>query len=75
MEKKLIICDTNILIEFYKGNHKIIENLKKIGEENIALSSVTAAELIFGALNKRELNNIKEDIQQLEVLQINKEIS
>ncbi len=49
--------------------------MKKIGEENIALSSVTAAELIFGALNKRELNNIKKDIQQLEVLQINKKIS
>ena len=75
MEKKLVICDTNIFIEFYKGNTKIIEHLKEIGNENIALSSVTAGELIFGAFNNAELNNIKKDIDQLEVLHINKIIS
>ncbi|MEN8122482.1 MAG: hypothetical protein ABFS35_19215 [Bacteroidota bacterium] len=55
MEKRFVICDTNILIEFYKGNSEIIKNLQEIGSQNIALSSVTAAGLIFGALNKKEL--------------------
>ena len=75
MEKRLVICDTNILIEFYKGNSEVIENLHKIGNENIILSSVTAGELIFGAFNKVELRNIQKDINELRVLHINEKIS
>jgi len=75
MEKSLIICDTNILIELYKNNQTIISNLQKIGEENIAISAVTAAELIFGALNKKELQLIKKDIDSLVVIHINDLIS
>lgn len=75
MEKSLIICDTNILIELYKNNQNIISNLQKIGEENIAISSVTAGELIFGALNKKELNTIKKDIENLSLLHITDKIS
>ncbi len=29
MEKRLVICDTNIFVEFYKNNQEIVENLKK----------------------------------------------
>jgi predicted nucleic acid-binding protein len=75
MEKSVIICDTNILIELYKSNQTIISILQKIGEENIAISSVTAGELIFGALNKKELQTIKKDIDNLVVLHINELIS
>jgi len=75
MEKKLVICDTNIFIEFYKGNSEIIKNLHKIGKDNIALSSVTAGELIFGAFNNAELKNIKKDINELKVFHINERIS
>jgi predicted nucleic acid-binding protein len=75
MEKSVIICDTNILIELYKNNPKIISNLQMIGEENIAISSVTAGELVFGALNKKELQTIKKNIDNLVVLHINDLIS
>lgn len=46
-----------------------------IGEENIAISSVTAGELVFGALNKKELQTIKKNIDNLVVLHINDLIS
>ena len=49
----MILCDTNILIEIYRANAKIIESVKKIGQENIAVSDVTCAELLFGARNKK----------------------
>ncbi len=75
MENRLVICDTNIFIEFYKNNQQIVENLKKIGIENIAMSSVTAGELIFGAYDKRELKNIRKDIDSLTVLPLNENIS
>jgi len=75
MEKKLVLCDTNIFIEFYKNNVSIVNKLNVIGIDNIALSSVTVAELIFGALDKTELNQIRENIEQLIILPINEKIS
>lgn len=70
----MILCDTNIIIEFYKNNTEVIAELKKIGQSNIAISVVTAAELIYGALNKKELDQILEDIAHLKVLHVNQEI-
>ena len=51
----MILCDTNILIEFYKNNPQITEELRRIGPNCLAISAITQAELYFGALNKAEL--------------------
>ncbi len=75
MEKNIILCDTNILIEFYKNNQNIIAELEKIGSTNIALSVITAGELLFGALNKKETQIIKKDIEHLILMNLNDSIS
>ena len=68
MEKEqLVLCDTNIIIEFYKENATILEALKQIKQKNIVLSIVTSGELMFGALNKKELNKISKDLSNLKV--------
>ncbi|WOK08089.1 type II toxin-antitoxin system VapC family toxin [Imperialibacter roseus] len=73
MEKEqLVLCDTNIIIEFYKENATILEALKQIGQENIVLSIVSSGELMYGALNKKELNKINQDLFHLKVLDIDK---
>ena len=74
-QKQIIICDTNVIIEFYRKNERIINELQKIGQKNIAISVITAGELIYGAINKSELNNIIEDINSLINFDINKSIS
>jgi predicted nucleic acid-binding protein len=71
-QKKLVLCDTDIIIWVYRNNPDIISELKKIGQENIALSTITAGELIFGALNKKELTQIKKDIDNLHLIDIDK---
>jgi hypothetical protein len=71
----MILCDTNILIEIYKANAKIIKSVKKIGQENIAVSDVTCAELLFGARNKKELQTIRKDLNKLTVLPIQSIVS
>ena len=75
MEKNIILCDTNIMIEFYKNNQNIIAELEKIGSTNIALSVITAGELLFGALNKKETQIIKKDIEHLILMNLNDSIS
>jgi len=55
----MILCDTNILIEFYKGKPSVIQNLQNIGAADIAVSVITKAELFYGAKDKQELTKIE----------------
>ena len=71
----MVLCDTNIIIEIFKGNLKTIELIDKIGLANISISSITAMELLYGALNKRELNKIKKNINSLKIIDFNEDIS
>jgi tRNA(fMet)-specific endonuclease VapC len=68
------LCDTNIIIELYKGNAEIINSLKEVGQKNIAISVITAGELIFGARNKKELARIKKDIANLRLIHIDEKV-
>lgn len=61
----MIICDTDVLIEFYKNNRQIVEELRQIRQEQLAISVITQAELYFGALNKAELRQIKRHLASL----------
>ena len=75
MEKRpLVLCDTNIIIEFYKENPGVIKNLQGIGQQNIAVSIVTAGELLYGALNKKEISQIKSDLEHLQIIHLTQEI-
>lgn len=71
----MILCDTDIIIELYRNNENIITELKSIGEENIAISVITAGELFYGALNKTELKQIERDVKCLDIKFVNEEIS
>jgi tRNA(fMet)-specific endonuclease VapC len=69
-----IVLDTNILIEILKGNSSILDRLKS-SDGLYAISSISAMELYFGALNKKELVTLKKFIAGFEVLEINENIS
>ena len=74
-QEKVVLCDTDVIIEFYRNNSEIISELKIIGQQNIAVSIVSAGELIFGALNKKELTKIKKDLANLAILDLDKKTS
>lgn len=71
----MILCDTNIFIEIYRGNFDIIQVVKSIGQHNIAVSDVTCAELLYGARNKRELLAIRKDLNKITIAPIEASIS
>lgn len=71
----MVLCNTNIFIEIYKGNDLIIENFKKIGQDNVAISDVSCAELLYDARNRNELKLIRKDIDKLIVLPISTIVS
>ncbi len=49
--------------------------LMAIGQENIAISAITAGEMIFGALNKAELSKIKKALNSVSIIHVNESIS
>jgi len=61
----MILCDTNILIEFYKNNAQISQIFRAVGKNDLAISVVTEAELYFGSLNKAELQMIQQHLSSL----------
>lgn len=71
----MILCDTNILIEFYKDTQPVIDELRHIGQQQLAVSSITSAELYYGAINKEELQRIKRHLSLLHLFPLNTEIS
>ena len=74
-EKKIVPCDTNIIIDLFKDKEKIIEKIRSIGEDSISISSITAAELYFGALNRTELRLIKGKLNRIIHIPINEHIT
>nr|WP_242411866.1 type II toxin-antitoxin system VapC family toxin [Cyanobacterium sp. IPPAS B-1200] len=77
MEKRnlMILIDTNIIIEFYKNNALVIEELRTIGINNLAISVITQAELYYGAFNKSELLKIKKHLASINILPLNSDVS
>lgn len=71
----MILCDTNILIEFYKNNPKIVNELRQIGAERLAISIITQAELYYGAINKAELLKIQKHLNLLHNFPISNQVS
>ena len=71
----MILCDTNVLIEFYKGNPTIVQELRSIGVAQLAISVIAQAELYYGALNKAELLKIQKHLNLLHNLPIDQQVS
>lgn len=71
----MILCDTNILIEFYKNNDEVIHALREIGLSDLAVSTITVGELYFGARDRRELLKMKKHLANLRQIPIDEETS
>ncbi len=71
----MVLCDTNILIEFYKQNLAVVGELRHIKLSHIAISAITQAELYVGALNRKELAAIKKHLSHLHIFSIDPLVS
>lgn len=71
----MVLCDTDVIIEYMKGNEVAKKEILEIGINNIAVSSVSLMELYYGALNKKELNKIKKALNNFKIIHVDIEIS
>jgi hypothetical protein len=73
--KRVILCDTNIIIHVLRGQQDSIIRLKAIGHENVAFSIITAAELYNGAKNKTSFSQIRQFLSHFRILPLTEEVS
>jgi len=80
MAKEKIICDTDVLIDYFDHDQNrhtetrlIIE--QNIGLENILISSITKMELLLGVNNKKDLHSIQKKLKRFSVILINPSIN
>ena len=67
----MIFLDTNILIEYLKGNKSLIEPYRM---EELFISDIILMELYQGVKNKKDLNFINKEISIFKILKTNSEI-
>ena len=80
MAKIKVVCDTDVMIDYWDVSSKrhsqtktIIE--EKIGLDNIVISAITKMELLMGASNKTEESIIKKKLGRFNIALINNEIT
>jgi predicted nucleic acid-binding protein len=80
MAAEKVICDTDVIIDYFDARQNRHEETRiileqTIGFQNILISSITKMELILGATNKADLQKISKNLNRFGVLLINPEIN
>ena len=69
------LIDTDIYIYLMEGNQGIADRIRDTGEENIFLSSISVAELYYGAFKSskqdKNLFRIQKNLEKLQILNFN----
>ena len=73
-KKKIILCDTDVLIEYFHDNENIVNELDALGFERLSISVISVGEIYFG-MRKRETTATKDLIRRFNLLHIDKPAS
>ena len=57
---KQYLLDTDVCIELFRHNEKVIKKIEKVGKENCFVSEITIAELFYGAAKSGREDNFKD---------------
>lgn len=71
----MILVDTSVLIDYFKGRPDAVAFIENTGKSNLSINTVIAMELFQGALNKRELLQIQKALKGFFMLPINEQIA
>ena len=70
----MFLTDTDVLIDFLRGNEKAIEFISE-NSENILVSTITVTELYAGLRNENEMNELDSFLGLFQIISIDAEIA
>ncbi|HWZ16692.1 MAG TPA: type II toxin-antitoxin system VapC family toxin [Mucilaginibacter sp.] len=71
----MVIFDTNILIELYRGNLAVKDEIQQLRSNVFYISSITVAEFMVGARDKADLKRIEKQLNKYTHIPINADIT
>lgn len=79
MATQKVICDTDVLIEFFdekKTRHsQTVASIDEIGIDNILISAISKMELIKGTLHKEHSQQVAKKLKRLDTILLSPEIT
>lgn len=79
MATQKVICDTDVLIEFFdekKARHsQTVASIDEIGIDNILISVISKMELIKGTLHKEHSQQVAKKLKRLDTILLSPEIT
>ena len=79
MATQKVICDTDVLIEFFdekKARHaETVVSIEEIGIDNIMISAVSKMELIKGTRHKEHSQQVSKKLKRLDTILLSPEIT
>jgi tRNA(fMet)-specific endonuclease VapC len=71
----MVIFGTNILIELYRGNLVVQQEIQQIKSDVFYISSITAAEFMVRAQDKTDFQRIEKHLKKYTIIPVNGDIS
>jgi tRNA(fMet)-specific endonuclease VapC len=75
MATKMVIFDTTVLIELYRGNVLVKQKIEELAPDTIYISGITFAEFMVGAKDKQDFVQIQKQLSNYTMLPINEGIN
>lgn len=75
MANPVALVDTSILVDFLRGHQAAQAWLERFSADELAISVITAAELVAGCRNRREQKQVVADLASFPMVMISAEVS
>jgi predicted nucleic acid-binding protein len=73
-QKKIVLCDSNVLFEYFRGTPVMLQELDELGFSRLALSVISEAEMYVG-MRRTERRKTTETINKFNIIGLDAEIS
>ena len=60
------IIDTNTCIEYFKHRHGVPERMSQVSRDDLCVSEVTIAELLYGAIHSKSVDRHLREVHELQ---------
>ena len=74
MEKRILMLDTNILVDYLRQNPRTVAFIENYGKANLAISSIVSMEVYQGVLDKKDLLKTRKKLNGFASLFLNQEV-
>ncbi len=73
-QKKVILCDSNVLFDYFRGIPMMIQELAELSFDRLAISAISEAEMYAG-MKSNERRATTETINKFDIIELDDEIS